>query len=172
MRPPSFESLYEEWSSYVYSLAYRLAGNKADAEDLAQEAFLRVFRFLKDYKGGSLKGWLYKIVTNTFYLKVEKDKRAPLLPGDEQLVERISAQEDLNVSDLIERHDLEEKIHQAIRELSPDYRVAVVLADLEELNYQEISAVLNVPIGTVRSRISRGRHLLREKLSEERRKTG
>lgn len=167
----SFQSVYEEWSSYVYSLAYRLAGNKADAEDLAQEAFVRVFRFLKDYHGGSLKGWLYKIVTNAFYLKVEKDKKAPVLPGDDEFIARLTAQSGDNVMEVLERTETHSEVHRAIASLPPDYRVAVILADLEELPYQHIAELLEVPVGTVRSRISRGRHLLKVILKNERRET-
>lgn len=160
----NFEALYDEWGSYIYSLAYRLTGTRTDAEDLTQEAFIRVFRFLKDYKGGSLKGWLYKIVTNTFYLKVEKDKKNPLLPGEDEILDLLARQHQPNAADTLIERENEARVQQAILSLPRDYRIAVLLADLEELNYQEISEVLGVPLGTVRSRISRGRHLLKEKL--------
>lgn len=164
-----FEAVYKEWSSYVYSLAYRLTGKKGDAEDLAQDVFLRVHRFLKDYKGGSFKGWLYKIVTNAFYLKVEKEKKGPILPGDDQLIDKIADRSLPTELDRLNRQELEVTIQNAIGTLPAEYKTALVLADLEELSYQEIADITGVPIGTVRSRISRARTMLKKILTEERR---
>jgi len=167
MNSLDFEAVYKEWSSYVYSLAYRLTGNKVDAEDVAQETFLRIHRFLKDYKGGSFKGWLYKIVTNAFYLKVDKDKRGPLLPGDENLMNNIADRSLPTQLEQLNRQELEHWIHEAIGTLPPEFRTALVLADLEELSYQEISEIIGVPIGTVRSRISRARTMLKGRLIQK-----
>lgn len=169
MNSLEFEAVYKEWSSYVYSLAYRLTGKKADAEDLAQDVFLRVYRFLKDYNGGSFKGWLYKIVTNAFYLRVEKEKKGPALPGDETLLDRIADRSTPTQLETMSRQELEAAVHGAIGKLPADYKTALVLADLEELSYREISEITNAPIGTVRSRISRARALLRKMLIDERR---
>lgn len=170
-----FKSLYGEWSAYVYSLAYRLAGNKADAEDLTQEAFLRAYRFLKDFKGGSIKGWLYKIVTNVFYSEVEKEKKRPVLLEEEALAQQTDPLLP-EPHEEVGRSETRAAVQKAISSLPADYRTALVLADMEELSYQEISEILDVPIGTVRSRISRGRALLKEKLLQlklmERREVG
>lgn len=163
--PPTFDSVYQEWASYVYSMAYRLTGNKADAEDLSQEAFVRVYRFLKGFRGGSLKGWLYKIVMNAFYLKLEKEKKLPRLAEDEVLfLEQIQDDRHYEPSEFLKRKENTKDILSAIAALPTEYKMALVLADLEEMSYQEIARILSVPIGTVRSRISRARFILREKL--------
>jgi RNA polymerase sigma-70 factor (ECF subfamily) len=170
---PEFKELYDMWSQYVYSLSYRLTGNRVDAEDLAQEAFLKAFRFLKDFQGGSIKGWLYKIVVNTFYTETGKKKRQPL-PLEEEVL-RQKQEEGIGPQEVLDKTEMQVFIQNVVASLPADYRTALVLADMEELSYQEIADILQVPIGTVRSRIARGRSILKEKLLQlnflERRKS-
>ncbi len=162
--PPSWEEIVREHSPRVYRLAYRLTGNPQDAEDLTQDTFIRVFRSLDDYTPGTFEGWLYRITTNLFLDLVRRRKRIRFdalgddvvdLPGLEPGPER--AYEHLN---------LDEDVQAALDALPPDFRAAVVLCDIEGLSYEEIAATLGVKLGTVRSRIHRGRSALREALAD------
>lgn len=161
---PSWEEVVTTYSPQVYRLAYRLTGNKFDAEDLTQEVFVRVFRSLANFKPGTLDGWLHRITTNLFLdqarrktrirfdgLAEDAESRLPTLqPGPERS---------------FEFNNLDIDIQSALEELPPDFRAAVVLCDLEGLSYDEVAEALGVKLGTVRSRIHRGRTLLREKLA-------
>jgi RNA polymerase sigma factor (sigma-70 family) len=138
-------------SARVYRLAYRLTGNKHDAEDLTQEVFVRVFRSLSSYTPGTFEGWLHRITTNLF--------------GDETAQRLHSGPTPAQAFD--ERH-LDSDIQDALEALAPEYRAAVVLCDIEGLSYEEIAATLGVKLGTVRSRIHRGRAQLRAALDHRR----
>ena len=144
-------------------MAYRLTGNHDDAQDLVQEVLLRVRRGLETYRPGSMEGWLSRITTNAFLDDVRRRRRRPLeaLPADADRVTppSPSAEEALAAS------RLPDDIQDALRRLPPEYRAAVVLCDVVGLSYEEIAHTLHVPIGTVRSRIHRGRTLLREALA-------
>ena len=151
-------------SAKVYRLAYRLTGNKYDAEDLTQEVFVRVFRSLENFKPGTLDGWLHRITTNLFLDQARRKSRIRFdaladdaesrLPGREPGPERS-----------FEFNNLDIDVQAALEELPPDFRAAVVLCDLEGLSYDEVAAALDIKLGTVRSRIHRGRTMLREKLA-------
>ncbi|MFC4554265.1 RNA polymerase sigma factor SigE [Georgenia faecalis] len=162
--PPSWEDVVREHSGRVYRLAYRLTGNRADAEDLTQETFVRVFRSLSRYEPGSFEGWLHRITTNLFLDQARKRSRARLTHlGD--LAEQLPApfeQHDLHRR--FEHDHLDPDIQAALDALPPRYRAAVVLCDIEGLSYEEIGRTLGVKMGTVRSRIHRGRAMLRDAL--------
>jgi RNA polymerase sigma-70 factor (ECF subfamily) len=140
-------------------VAYRLTGNDADAQDLVQEVLLRVRRGLETYRPGSLEGWLSRITTNAFLDEVRRRRRRPTvaLPDDPDRV--LGAVEDADAA--LAATTLPDDIQDALRSLPEDFRVAVVLCDVVGLPYEEIAAHLGVPIGTVRSRIHRGRAALR-----------
>ena len=140
-------------------MAYRLTGNDADAQDLVQEVLLRVRRGLETYRPGSLEGWLSRITTNAFLDEVRRRRRRPTveLPDDP---ERVLAAAD-DVESTLAATTLPDDIQDAIRSLPEDFRVAVVLCDVVGLSYEEIAEQLGIPIGTVRSRIHRGRAALR-----------
>jgi RNA polymerase sigma-70 factor (ECF subfamily) len=159
---PSWEAIAREQGRFLYNVAYRLAGNDADAQDLVQEALVRVRRGLTTYTpSGSLEGWLARIVTNVFLDEVRRRRRRPTvaLPAQPDLVVPPSAAADEAGS------DLSEDVQRALATLPDEFRVAVVLCDVVGLSYDEIAASVRVPVGTVRSRIHRGRRLLREALS-------
>ena len=162
--PPTWDAVVREHADRVYRLAYRLAGNRADAEDLTQETFVRVFRSLAQYSPGTFEGWLHRITTNLFLDMVRRRQRIRFdaLPDDagDRLASRESGPEQA-----YEEMNLDPEIQAALDALPPDFRVAVVLCDLEQLSYEEIAATLGIKVGTVRSRIHRGRVLLREALS-------
>jgi RNA polymerase sigma-70 factor (ECF subfamily) len=148
----------------MYQVAYRLTGNDGDAQDLVQEALLRVRRGLESYRPGSLEGWLARIVTNLFLDEVRRRRRAPTegLPDDPDRVlpPRPGA-------DHLVEADLSAEVERALAALPVEFRAAVVLCDIGGLPYDEIAQSLSVPVGTVRSRIHRGRRLLREALTGE-----
>ncbi|MDP9452303.1 MAG: sigma-70 family RNA polymerase sigma factor [Actinomycetota bacterium] len=143
-------------------MAYRLTGNHADAQDLVQEVLLRVRRGLAGYRPGSLEGWLSRITTNAFVDEVRRRRRRPTeaLPDDTHPL--MATAEDVETT--LAATTLPEEIQRALAALPEDFRVAVVLCDVVGLPYDEIASALGVPVGTVRSRIHRGRRSLRERL--------
>ncbi len=153
--PPAWDEVVRTHSPRVYRLALRLSGNQHDAEDLTQEVFIRVFRSLADYTPGTFEGWLYRITTNLFLDTVRRRKRIRFeaLPDE---TDRIPGTERTPEHAYDENH-LDPDIQAALDALPPDFRAAVVLCDIEGLSYEEISATLGVKLGTVRSRIHRGR---------------
>ncbi|MGB5756679.1 MAG: sigma-70 family RNA polymerase sigma factor [Acidimicrobiales bacterium] len=160
---PTWEQVAHGYDRFLYSLAYRLSGNHQDAQDIVQEVLLRVRRGLSTYQPGNLEGWLSRITTNTFLDRVRKQKRRPTVPLPDE-PDRVIAGT-LDVESEMAARDLPEHLQALLMDLSPDYRVAVVLKDVLSFSYEEISEMTGVPIGTVRSRIHRGRGRLREALS-------
>ncbi len=159
---PSWAELVEEHADSVYRLAYRLSGNQHDAEDLTQETFMRVFRNLKGYQPGTFEGWLHRITTNLFLDMVRRRQkiRMEALPEDYERV----AGSDLTPEEAFSTANLDPALQRALDGLSPEFRVAVVLCDVVGMSYEEIGETLGVKMGTVRSRIHRGRAQLRESL--------
>jgi RNA polymerase sigma-70 factor (ECF subfamily) len=164
--PPSWDDVVRDHSARVYRLAYRLTGNPHEAEDLTQEVFLRVFRSLSSYTPGTFEGWLHRITTNLFLDSVRRRQRIRFeaLPEDH---ERIAGREPSPES-VLDDATLDADVQAALDSLPPEFRVAVVLCDVEQLSYEEIAATLGIKLGTVRSRIHRGRTLLRRGLEERR----
>ena len=162
---PTWSELVQEHADSVYRLAYRLSGNQHDAEDLTQETFMRVFRSLKNYQPGTFEGWLHRITTNLFLDMVRRRAkiRMEALPEDYERVPGtdMTPEEAYNVA------NLDPALQRALDDLAPDFRVAVVLCDVMGMTYEEISDTLGVKMGTVRSRIHRGRAQLRESLEKQ-----
>lgn len=159
----AFEEVYERFARMVFNLALRMAGDFEQAEDLTQEIFVRVFRHLGKFNGRStLKTWIYRITLNHCRSKLGW-RSLPTRPlaeenegeGAELVDERRGPEERALAGDVGRRVD------RAIRQLKLHFREAVVLCDIEGLSYDEIAHVLNIRIGTVRSRIARGRDRLR-----------
>jgi RNA polymerase sigma-70 factor (ECF subfamily) len=147
----------------VFRLAYRLTGNKHDAEDLTQDVFVRVFRSLSSYSPGTFEGWLHRITTNLFLDRVRRKQRIRFDSLPEDAADRLMGREPTPAVAYDEQH-LDADIQAALDALSPEYRAAVVLCDIEGLTYEEVAATLGVKLGTVRSRIHRGRAQLRQAL--------
>ncbi len=160
---PSWEEVAQEHGAFIYTVAYRLTGQPDDAHDLVQEVLLRVRRGLRTYQPGSMRGWLSRITTNAFLDDVRRKQRRPTdaLPDDPERVLPKSAAAD----EVLAARGLNEEIQTAITALPEEYRAAVVLSDVVGLSYQEVADALDVPVGTVRSRIHRGRSRLREALA-------
>jgi RNA polymerase sigma-70 factor (ECF subfamily) len=160
---PTWEEVARQYGRFLYTVAYRLTGNREDAEDLVQEVLLRVRRGLETYQPGSMEGWLSRIATNAFLDDIRRRKRRPedLLPEDPDWVLPPTAAAD----EALAAEVLPDDVQAALQRLPEDFRAAVVLCDVVGQSYQEISASLQIPVGTVRSRIHRGRAMLREALS-------
>ncbi|WP_420492936.1 RNA polymerase sigma factor SigE [Kitasatospora camelliae] len=161
--PPSWEEIVEAHSARVYRLAYRLTGNQHDAEDLTQEVFVRVFRSLSTYTPGTFEGWLHRITTNLFLDMVRRRQRIRFDALAEDAAERLPSREPSPAQHFSDTH-FDADVQQALDTLAPEFRAAVVLCDIEGLSYEEIAATLGVKLGTVRSRIHRGRSHLRAAL--------
>jgi len=160
---PTWEEVARQYGRFLYTVAYRLTGNREDAEDLVQEVLLRVRRGLETYQPGSMEGWLSRIATNAFLDEIRRRKRRPedLLPDDPDWVLPPTAGAD----EALAAEVLPDDVQAALQRLPEDFRAAVVLCDVVGQSYQEISASLQIPVGTVRSRIHRGRAMLREALT-------
>ena len=165
--PPTWEEVVRQHSARVYRLAYRLTGNTHDAEDLTQEVFVRVFRSLSSYTPGTFEGWLHRITTNLFLDMARRRQRIRFEGLGDESAQWLSGGEPTPAQAFDDRH-LDGDIQAALKALAPEYRAAVVLCDIEGLSYEEISETLGVKLGTVRSRIHRGRAQLRAALGHRR----
>ncbi len=161
---PGWDEVAERYGRTVYTMAYRLTGDRQEAEDLAQDVFVRVYRNLDRYEPGTFEGWLYRITKNLFLDKVRRRNRIRMEAlQDEEW--RHPADEDPGPEDRVQHGVLRGDIERALLELPPSFRTAVVLCDVQGLTYEEIAEATGWPLGTVRSRIHRGRRLLRRALS-------
>jgi RNA polymerase sigma factor (sigma-70 family) len=157
---PTWEAVARTHGRFLYNVAYRLTGNDDDAYDLVQEALLRVRKGLETYQPGSMEGWLSRIVTNVFLDEVRRKRRRPVefLPEDpERLLPSAPGADEVT-------ENLSDDVQVALRRLPEEFRTAVVLCDVVGLSYEEIADATSIPVGTVRSRIHRGRRLLRAAL--------
>ncbi len=156
-----FEALVLPHLDALYGAAVRMTRHRQDAEDLVQETCLRAYRFLDRLDDeGRCRAWLFRILTNTFINLYRKAQRAPetvaLEEGD---AEAAASREEVSLEAV-----MDDELKAALDTLPDDYRTAVLLSDVEEFSYEEIAGMLGCPIGTVRSRIHRGRNLLRTHL--------
>ena len=160
---PTWEEVARTHGRFLYTVAYRLTGNDDDAQDLVQDVLLRVRRGLETYRPGSLEGWLSRITTNAFLDDVRRRRRRPLdaLPDDpDRAVPPAIGADETSAAESIS-----DEVQAALTHLPDEYRAAVVLCDVVGLSYEEIGEALGIPVGTVRSRIHRGRRQLREGLA-------
>jgi RNA polymerase sigma factor (sigma-70 family) len=167
----TWQSIVEKHASRVYRLAYHLTGNQHDAEDLTQDVFVRVFNSLSQYTPGTFEGWLHRITTNLFLDKMRRKARIRFdFMADEDGAVATSASFDRversgQPEDAFEMGHMGADVIEALADLPPEYRAAVVLSDIEGLSYEEIAVTLGIKLGTVRSRLSRARARLRESLA-------
>ncbi len=172
-RRAEFDRLVERYHKQAYNIAYRMTGNHADAEDLTQEAFVRAFRFFGNYRRDwPFDNWLYKIMSNLFVDDLRRRPKAHLQSLDQPLDLSGSGEVYLEIPDvganperMVMSHELDEHIQHALNGLPNDFRMTVVLADIEGMSYEEISIAMKCSLGTVRSRLHRGRKLLRAKIA-------
>lgn len=171
-----FERDALQYNRQLYSAAMRMTRNPADAEDLVQETYLKAYRAYHTFtEGTNLKAWLYRILTNTYINKYRKDSRRPNEVDlgtieDLYLYRRIGSEESAEASRTTEERVLdglvESDIKSAVEELPENFRMPVLLADLEGFSYKEIAEILDIPIGTVMSRLHRGRKAMQKRLWE------
>ena len=163
----------------LYNAAYRMARNPQDAEDLVQETYLKAYKYYDKFEEGTnLKAWLFKILKNTFINSYRKKQQAPpkadfadIEESFETIVRDDGGGARTPEEELLEKV-LDEDVQQAIEDLPHDYRMVVLLADLEGFAYKEIADILEIPVGTVMSRLYRGRRLLEEALLKYAREHG
>ena len=155
----------------VFRLAYRLTGNRHDAEDLTQEVFVRVFRSLSQYTPGTFEGWLHRITTNLFLDGVRRKARIRFDALPDDAGDRLAGREP-GPAQVYDDANYDPDVQAALDQLPAEFRAAVVLCDVEGLTYEEIADVLGVKLGTVRSRIHRGRSQLRTALAHRAPRTG
>src|SRR2546429_3489358 len=161
--PRAFEDLVIAYQHRVFGVALRMLRNRSEAEEIAQEVFLRVHRAVEDFRGeAKLSTWLYAITSRLCLNRLASGERRMAREGEESL-ERLRG--DADPAAHVERVELEAALQRAITELPEERRIVVVLRDFEGLSYEEIAAALDLPLGTVRSRLHRARTDLKEKLA-------
>nr|WP_166825282.1 sigma-70 family RNA polymerase sigma factor [Brevibacterium limosum] len=173
-RSARFERDALEYVNQLYAAALRMTRNPADAEDLVQEAYAKAYAAFHQYKPGTnLKAWLYRILTNTFINNYRKKQRQPKEHGSEDIEDWQIAQANSHSSSDGRSAELEALDHlpdtdvkEALSALPEDFRMVVYYADVEGLPYKEIAEIMETPIGTVMSRLHRGRRQLREMLAD------
>src|SRR5829696_2126379 len=155
----------------LYRLAYHLAGNADEAEDLTQETYLRAYRGFAGFRGGDIRAWLFTILRHVFLDECRRRKRMPLI--ESAYDDAFTFSSDPGVSTPSAESEAlrclpSESVDRAFAALPPDWRLVVLLADVEELSYREIADVMGIPMGTVMSRLHRARKRLQEQLSNAR----
>lgn len=165
----AFEELMQSHESRIYAIALRMMGNREDAQDCAQEAMVRIYRAMGSFKGQSaLATWIYRITMNTCLDELRRRKARKITSLD-SLVDNGWSPTD--TGDTPEEHGLrvekQNALNQAIQSLPDDMRAAIILRDVKGYSYDEIASILDANVGTIKSRISRGREKLREILSKQ-----
>ncbi len=161
---PTWEQIVDRHSDRVYRLALRLTGNRHDAEDLTQEVFVRVFRSLDTYQPGTFEGWIHRITTNLFLDHARRKQRIRFDALSDDRAERLHSELPAPETAYADQ-TFDDDVERALATLPPEFRAAVVLCDVEGLSYDEIAQILDAKLGTVRSRIHRGRAMLRTALA-------
>jgi RNA polymerase sigma-70 factor (ECF subfamily) len=157
----AFATLVTRHQRYVYNLAYRLLGDTHEAQDLTQEAFLRVWRGLGNFRGeAKFTTWLYRIVTNLCYNRLPGLRRQ-LSQTDVDSLDTLTVPADIDPPATIEAIEWRELLHKQIAALPAKYQLVITLFYLQEFNYQEIANVLNLPLGTVKTHLFRARERLK-----------
>lgn len=165
-----FESEFLPHIDAMYNFAYRITFDEASAKDLIQDTYYKAFRFIESFhEGTNAKAWLFRILKNNFINEFRKKNKEPSMV-DYQDVETYYNSDDVNeviTSDLrveVLQDMIGDEISNALNALAVDFRIVIILCDLEGFTYEEMSKILDIPIGTVRSRLHRARNLLRERL--------
>lgn len=167
-----FESEFYPHAEALYNFAYHLTLEEADARDLVQETFLKAFRFIDSYEQGTnSKAWLFRILKNAFINEYRKKAKRPAKVDYEDYLGFHESEDTPYVGSLDTSHDifkemLGDEVTKALNELPVDFRTTIILCDVEDFSYEEIAAITDIPVGTVRSRLHRARNMLKEKLRD------
>ncbi len=170
----AFNQIVLCYQDRIFAMALRILGDEVLAEDITQNTFLKAYLNLSHFRNGAIRSWLYRIAINACFDELRKYKRHPLLSleyenDDEESL--LPPQDFLDSSTLpekeFEKHELEHAVQLALNRLDADQRAVVVLVDIQDLDYQEASQVLGVPIGTIKSRLARARINIRKLLMEK-----
>jgi RNA polymerase sigma-70 factor (ECF subfamily) len=166
----AFNQLVWAYQERAYNLAYRMLGDRDQAADATQDAFLSAYRAIRDFRGGSFRAWILRIVSNACYDQLRRKQRRPTSSLDALYVEPEEYPIASSVGDGPEEQVLKrefwEMIGASLQLLPPDQRQAVILRDVQGLDYEEVAQVMQTSLGTVKSRISRGRARLRDSLRQ------
>lgn len=175
----AFEDLVARYERKVYTIAYRFMGNHEDASDLAQEAFLKAYQSINKFRGdSSFATWISRIVVNVCKDELRKNKRNLQISLDEQVwleegtVEKQVKDTRPTPEQIYEQNELKDYLQSLISGLTPEYRMVIVLRDIQGYSYEEIAQILDCSLGTVKSRLNRARKLLREKIISEQKRGG
>jgi RNA polymerase sigma-70 factor (ECF subfamily) len=170
----SFNRIVMIYQSQAYNLAVRMLNDEALAEDATQISFISAYQAIRSYRGGSFRAWMLRIVTNTCYDELRRQKRKPTQPLEPvaEIEENLDAEPSWLVDpndppeDLVIRKELEERIQGCIEGLPEEFRAVVILVDVQGMDYQEASQTVRSPVGTIRSRLARARQRLQDCLQD------
>lgn len=167
----AFNQLVLTYQDRVYNIAYRIMGDAASADDMAQETFVTAFRKLGQFQGGNFQAWLLRIAVNQCYDELRRRKRRPAESLDDSEFDEDSdarlISQTPDPENQAQQGELSSAIENCFDQLPADYRVVVMMSDVEEYSYDEIASAVNISLGTVKSRISRGRMRLRDCLQNK-----
>jgi len=166
----AFNRLVLEYQELAFNVAYRMLGDSDAAADASQNAFISAYRHLSTYRGGSFKSWVMRIVTNTCYDELRRQKRRPTTPleplNDENQDENDSPEwmkdDQPSPESMLESNELENAIQSCLKKMKEDFRLVVILVDIQGMDYQEVSENTGMPLGTIKSRLARARGKLRD----------
>ena len=163
----AFEEVAFRYMNTLYSAALRMTGDKSEAQDLVQDSYLRAYRFFDRFKRGTnFRAWLFKILRNVYINKYYKELKAPQTLEISNIEESVDLVTTATPENEIFSSLLDDEVTNAVEALPEEFRIVIVLSDLEGLSYKEIAETLDCPMGTVMSRLHRGRKLLRKSLYE------
>lgn len=166
----AFNRLVLEYQEMAFNLAYRLLGDPDSAADASQNAFISAYRHLESYRGGSFKSWVMRIVTNTCYDELRRQKRRPTTPlepydsdQDEEIENPFWLEDDNpKPEEILESNELDHAIQNCLQQMKPDFRTVVIMVDIQGMDYQEVSDSTGTSLGTIKSRLARARGKLRD----------
>jgi RNA polymerase sigma factor (sigma-70 family) len=167
MKTDDFSDLLRRYGSMAYRMAFQLTGgNEADAGDLVQEAFIKIWRVWETHKPTSVEGWMHRVLHNLYIDSLRRNARRRSVSldagGEEEFAgEKSLADASPTQDQLIEQRELQKEVGRALARLEVEFRIPIMLCDMEGLGYDEIARIVACPVGTVRSRIHRGREQLR-----------
>lgn len=173
----AFEKIVEDYQGVVYSVAYRYAENTQDAADMAQEVFIKMFKNINSFQEKSkLSTWIYRVATNMCIDIVKKESRNSVAYSfDEGYEDKDGStlynglvDDSMQPDEIVEKREIKDAVNSAISKLSDKYKTVIILRDIEGLHYEEIAEIVDCSVGTVKSRISRGRKNLRKILLDDR----